>query len=68
MRPIVLQHHVMVYKVLWRNMQTIKLGTPGEPLHFSISALGSFMCVYTIHGTKGFTSHPKDEAKYVTHL
>ena len=26
------KHHVMVHKVLWRNMQPIKLGTSGEPL------------------------------------
>ena len=34
----------------------------GKPILFLISALGSFMCLYTTHGTNGFTSHPKDEA------
>ena len=36
--------------------------TGANPFSFSISALGYFTCVYTTHGTNGFTSHPKDEA------
>ena len=42
-------------------MLPIQPGTPGEPLLFSISALGSFTCV-AINGTNGFTSHPMDES------
>ena len=38
----------MVNKVLWCNMMPIKPGTPGEPLIFSINALGgSFTGVHT---------------------
>ena len=35
----------------------------GEPLLFSISALGYFTCgTLPTHGTNSFMSHPKDEA------
>ena len=36
----------MVYRVLWRNMQQIKPGTPGwTPSLYDIGALGSFTCI-----------------------
>ena len=41
--------HVMVYKVMWRNMLPIKPDSPGEPLLFSISPPGSLYVNYTPH-------------------
>ena len=38
----------MVYKVLWRKMLLFKPGTPGEPILFSISALGSEIYFFTV--------------------
>ena len=38
----------------------------GEPLLFSISALGPFSVRYKTHGTNGFTSHPKDGASWLS--
>ena len=51
----------MVYKVLWRNMQPIKPGTPGRTPSLSNKWTGLFY-VLTTHTTNGFTSYPKDEA------
>ncbi len=52
----------MIYKVLWRNMQPIKPGTPGRTPSLFDKCTGFFFVRYTTHGTNGFTSHPKDEA------
>ena len=62
MRHIPLKHHVMVYKVLWRNMLPIRPGTPGRTPSLFDKCTGFFYMRYTTHGTNGFTSHPKDEA------
>ena len=37
--------------------------TPGGPLLFTISVLGSFMCITQTHSTNGFTSHPKEDER-----
>ena len=55
----------MVYKVQWCNMLPIKLEHRGEPLLFSIIALGFFYVRYLTQGTNGLTSNPKDEATWL---
>ena len=41
-----LNHHVMVFKVLWRNVLPIKPGIPKRtPSLFNKCTIGSFMCI-----------------------
>ena len=65
LRDLLLLQHQIVYKVLWRNMLSIKPGTPGlSPPSLNESALGYFPA----HGTNGFTSHPKDKTSWLSVL
>ena len=59
---------VNVYKVLWRNMLPIKLGTPGRTRSLFDKYTELFYVRYTIHGTNGFTYYPKDEASLLSIL
>ena len=53
-------HLIRVYKVL-RRIQQPQPVTPGKPLLFPKSALGSFTGVTKHIGANGITSNPKDE-------
>ena len=68
MRPFPLYHNVMVYKVQWCNMQPIKLETLGQTPSLFDKCTGFFNVRYTMHRTRGFTSHPKDQASWFSVL
>ena len=57
----------MVYKVL-RRIQQPQPGTPGQTPSLFDKCTGFFYKRYTKHGTNGFTSHPKDEAHWLSVL
>ena len=57
------KHHVMVYKVLWRNRLPVKPGTQGQTPSLFANCTGFFYVRHTIQGTNCLTSHPKDKAK-----
>ena len=51
------------YKVLWRDMQPIKPGKPGQIHSLYNKCTGFFYVHYTTHWTYGLASHLKDAAK-----